>query len=182
MNGTKGTSAVNASPEGHFDSHLLIFACWDKCSTCTSFLLNRGFTAHRPALSLDMCWEFPSKIQLKHCIAIDCSALTSSFPLQWLTDHTQHTGQKRASSMQRYCCLAPAPKALPTCLFRFRPVWPQGNHQKKHCAEDGSLHWFISLISTLAFTLIYSNPSLLVFYPPSKFQGNHVGSRCSTKI
>lgn len=124
---------------------------------------------------------FPSKIQLRHCIAIDCSALTSSFPLEWLIDHTQHTGQKWVSSMQGYCCSAPAPKALPTCLSRARPVWPQGNQQNKHCAGDASLHWSISLVSTLAFPSIYSNPSLMVFYPPSTFQGNHVGLKCSTK-
>lgn len=136
-------------------------------------------------LSCPQSWcvlEFPSKIQLIHCIAIDCSALTSSFPLQWLIDHTQHTGEKWASSMQHYCCWAPAPKALLTCLSRARPVWPQGNQQNKHCAEDGSLHWFISPFPTLAFTSIYSNPSLPVSYPPSTFQGNRVGSKSSTKI
>lgn len=120
---------------------------------------------------------FPSKIQLRHCIAMDCSALTSSFSLQWLINHTQHTGKHYAMLLLLSTC-STGSAYLP---IQGKAVWPQGNQQNKHCAGDGSLHWLISGF-TLAFTSIYSIPSLMVFYPPSTFQGNHVGSKCSTKI
>lgn len=78
---------------------------------------------------------FENPTQTLYChwliLPLFCFNLTISSSLQWLTDYTQHRGEKRASSVQHYCCLAPAPKALPTCLSRVRPVWPQGNQQKQ---------------------------------------------------
>lgn len=130
----KETYALTASSEQHHDSQVLALICPNKCFTHASLLLRAS--PH-------------TKIQLKYCIAIDHSALTTSFSLEWLIHYTQNTGENQASSMQHYCCLTPAPRNLAFWLSEVRP-----EHLASRKLAEGMLcrRWKLHLI--LQFLLL----------------------------